>query len=109
MSRKGRCVAITTARIRGTTENDLATDPGHVRAIRADLSTNEGRQTACSVLKKEIDALHVLVNNAGTNKRIPTLSVSAEDSTETLSFRFRAVSRPIRRVKGCVVIRTGSH
>src|SRR5712664_1093701 len=70
---------------------------------------DEGQQTACSVLKKEIDALHLLVNNAGTNKRIPTLSVSAEDSTETLSFRFSAVSRAIRDVKGCVVIRTGSH
>jgi short-subunit dehydrogenase len=43
----------------------------------ADLSTYEGRQTVCSILKKEIDALHVLVNNAGTNKLIPTLSVSS--------------------------------
>jgi short-subunit dehydrogenase len=59
------------------TESDLATDPGHVRAIRADLSTYEGRQTACSILKKEIDALRVLVNNASTNKLIPTLSVSS--------------------------------
>jgi NAD(P)-dependent dehydrogenase (short-subunit alcohol dehydrogenase family) len=45
-----------------------------VHMVQADLSTNEGRQTASSILKKEIDALHVLVNNAGTNKRIPTLA-----------------------------------
>ena len=31
----------------------------------------EERQTACSNLKKGIGTLHVLVNNAGTNKRIP--------------------------------------
>jgi len=61
-----------------------------VRAIRADLSTREGRQTACSVLKKETDALHVLVNNAGTNKRIPTLSVSVEDYDALLGINLTA-------------------
>jgi hypothetical protein len=70
---------------------------------------NEGRQAVCSVLKKEIDALHVLVNNGGINKRRPTLSVSAEDSTESLSSRFGALSRAIRGVKSGVVITTGSH
>jgi len=61
-----------------------------VRTIRADLATNEGRQTACSILKKEIDALHVLVNNAGTNKRIPTLSVSPQDYDALLAINLTA-------------------
>jgi Tropinone reductase 1 len=61
-----------------------------VHMVQADLSTNEGRQTACSILKKEIDALHVLVNNAGTNKRIPTLSVCTQDYDALLAINLTA-------------------
>jgi len=61
-----------------------------VRMVQADLSTNEGCQTACSILKKEIDALHVLVNNAGINNRIPTLSVSTQDYDSLVAINLTA-------------------
>jgi NAD(P)-dependent dehydrogenase (short-subunit alcohol dehydrogenase family) len=74
----------------GTIDGPSPLKDTKVRTIRADLSTSNGRQTACSILKEEIDALHVLVNNAGTNKRIPTLSVSVEDYDALLGINLTA-------------------
>lgn len=61
-----------------------------VRTIRADLSTSEGRQTAYSMLKRETNCVHALVNNAVANKRIPTLDISAEDYDALPAFNLTA-------------------
>ena len=68
----------------GTLDGQSPSKYPNVRTIRADLSTNDGRQTACSILKKEVDALHVLANTFG-GVNGTTDSVKSSDGIRTAS------------------------
>lgn len=78
-----------------------------VEILAADVTTDAARD---AIVKWSAAGLHVLVNNAGTNRRAPTLDASEDDfdAIQSLNLRApwrlsRAVHDALRTTKGVVI------
>ena len=74
------------------TERELpAAPPGSIDWIRADVGTEEGRAALLDVVRDRwAGALDVLVNNAATNVRRPTVDLTADEIDRVLGLNLRA-------------------
>ena len=89
--------------------------PLPIDGIAADVSTATGLQTIVDAVRFRWDALDVLVNNAGTNIRRPTVDYSPEQARQILETNFmsafelsRALHPQLCRGAGASVINVAS-
>ena len=75
------------------TERDLPdTSAGSISWVRADVATAAGRTALLDAARERFDgALDVLVNNAATNVRKPTVELTDEEIDRVLGLNLRAV------------------
>jgi Tropinone reductase 1 len=95
----GRAVAATFARAGGDvlvcsrTKRDLPNGaPGSITWMQADVATEAGRTALLAAARERWDgALDVLVNNAGTNVRKPTVDLTRDDIDRVIGLDLLAV------------------
>lgn len=86
-----------------------------IASVQADVSSEAGRQAVIEAVRSRWEGLDVLVNNAGTNIRRPTVEYTAEEVAHLFAVNFtsayeltRALYPLLRRGKGAAVINVAS-
>ncbi|MCS6825111.1 MAG: SDR family oxidoreductase [Caldilinea sp.] len=86
-----------------------------IAGVQADVSGEAGRQAVIEAVRSRWDGLDVLVNNAGTNIRRPTVEYTAEEVAHLFAVNFtsayeltRALYPLLRRSKGAAVVNVAS-